>query len=453
MVQTPAQFLPVEEALKIELAENNAVAASIAIYQDGEIVFNKGYGVKAVNASEEVDETTLFQIGSTTKMLTATAILRAVEQGKLSLDDKLIDQVPGINYTSSWWQDISIRDLLTHQTGLEDEYDDSHLNQELVDFLTTNYPVENGMMNQAGKFFNYSNPNYSYLGAVLEQVYNTEYAQVMQQQVFQPLNMSTATVEAEQVETYGNFALGALSKSSGYSALSQVPHSKVTAPAGENTWMTSADLIKVAEFLIDGNESVLPLMASQQLTEKQIDIQSGGLPFSYGFGVFVNDGMVYDSKWYPGKVWHHGGNSDGYTSTFWILPEANVAVAILSSGEDDDFTNSMFAAVESVVDLPAPQEVPLVEVDQSDYVNYVGRYYAGDVEVLVSQQEDILNLSIPEFDENGLSYDSTIYPYSDRSFFILIEDEPMELTFIPEGDNPQAMYMRTRSFVAIREGN
>lgn len=448
----PSQFNQVVTTLEQELAENNAAAATIAIYYKGELVLNQAYGTKALNSNNAVDTETLFQIGSTTKMMTATAILRAVEQGKLNLSDKLVDVVTGISYDSELWQDITIADLLTHQTGFEDDYDDAFINAELSDFLRLNYPQNNGLLNPPGEFFNYSNPNYSYLGAVLEQVYNQEFAEVIQQQVFQPLGMTSATVKAQDVENYANYSLGVLSSNQGFSRLSQVPHAKVTAPAGQNTWMTSADLMKMAQFLLTGNTDVLPLAMSKQLTTKHVHTEIADMPYYYGFGVFVDDGLELADAWYPIQIWHHGGNSDGYTSTFWLVPEQEFAVAVLSSGMNDDFTDTMLAAVEATIEMPDPVASPRAPINPELFSHFEGHYYAGDVEVLVKQEQQSLTMKIPAFEQNNISYSRTLTPFGGNSFVIEINGEAMLLSFVNGSNSDQPIYMRTRDFVAIRQG-
>ena len=94
---------------------NNAGAISVAIYHKGEVVFADAVGNKQPNSTEKADKNTLFQIGSTTKVLTSIAALQLVEQNRLALDDKLVDHLPNINFPTEhtdFWQAINPSDIL-----------------------------------------------------------------------------------------------------------------------------------------------------------------------------------------------------------------------------------------------------------------------------------------------------------------------------------------------------
>src|ERR1700744_496005 len=81
---------------------------AVAIVKDGKIVYAKGYGVASLNTGKKVDENTLFGIASNSKAFTTAAIGILSDEGKLKLDDKVTDYIP----------DFTIRDLLTHRSGL-----------------------------------------------------------------------------------------------------------------------------------------------------------------------------------------------------------------------------------------------------------------------------------------------------------------------------------------------
>ena len=104
-------FAPLREAIKDDLASNNTAAVSVAIYKEGEIVFAEAFGEKVKGNGEPVTPNTLFQLGSTTKMFTGVAALQLVEQGVISLDDKLVNVLPQIKYPGEQaidWQGIDI---------------------------------------------------------------------------------------------------------------------------------------------------------------------------------------------------------------------------------------------------------------------------------------------------------------------------------------------------------
>ncbi|HEV2532761.1 serine hydrolase [Phenylobacterium sp.] len=92
---------------------------SVAIVKDGKVLFAKGYGVREAGKPDKVDADTLFGIGSNTKAFTVAALAILVDEGKLSWDDKVIDRLPGFRlYDPYVTRELTVRDLLTHRSGL-----------------------------------------------------------------------------------------------------------------------------------------------------------------------------------------------------------------------------------------------------------------------------------------------------------------------------------------------
>ena len=93
--------------------------ATIAIVENGKVTHARGYGIKRLDSPEAVDADTLFQIGSTTKAFTATALAILVEEGKIRWDDRVIDHLPDFRMYDPWvTREITVRDLLVHRSGL-----------------------------------------------------------------------------------------------------------------------------------------------------------------------------------------------------------------------------------------------------------------------------------------------------------------------------------------------
>ncbi len=92
---------------------------AVAIVKDGKVLFAKGYGVLAVGKPDKADADTLFGIASNTKAFTVAALAILVDEGKLHWDDKVIDRLPGFRLSDPYvTRELTIRDLLTHRSGL-----------------------------------------------------------------------------------------------------------------------------------------------------------------------------------------------------------------------------------------------------------------------------------------------------------------------------------------------
>ncbi|HSC61286.1 MAG TPA: serine hydrolase domain-containing protein, partial [Rhizomicrobium sp.] len=92
---------------------------SVAIVENGKIVFTKGYGVRSIATKAPVNEHTAFPIGSESKAFTAAALAILVDEGKLKWTDRVVDKLPGFQmYDPYATEHMTIIDLLTHRSGL-----------------------------------------------------------------------------------------------------------------------------------------------------------------------------------------------------------------------------------------------------------------------------------------------------------------------------------------------
>ena len=101
------------------LQQFGAPGAAVAIVENGKVTLARGYGVPRLESPDKVGPDTLFQIGSTSKAFTAAALAMLVEEGKIKWDDPVIDHLPDFRMYDPWvTREITIRDLLTHRSGL-----------------------------------------------------------------------------------------------------------------------------------------------------------------------------------------------------------------------------------------------------------------------------------------------------------------------------------------------
>ena len=183
----------IDDYINHELENLNIPGASIAIIKGDEVQYIKGYG-KAGPSGKEMTEQTPVVLGSVSKSMTALAIMQLVDQGRIQLDNPVKEYIP-------WFQladedaakEITIRQLLNHTSGIS-EYDGqwaiSDGNQSLKSLVESLKGLH--LKERVGETYQYSNLNYSILGAVIEEVTNTSYADYVTSNIFKPLEMNNS---------------------------------------------------------------------------------------------------------------------------------------------------------------------------------------------------------------------------------------------------------------------
>lgn len=182
-----------------QLAYQQLPGLAIGIVYDQELIWSKGYGFGDLAEQTPVSPTTLFRIGSVTKVFTATAILQLRDAGKLRLDDPITRHLPefAIQNPFSDAPEITIWNLLTHTAGLPREgafpYWTDHdfpTREELVAAAATQR-----LIYSPGTQYKYSNLGVSLLGAIIEKVSGESYQDYITKRIFSPLGMSRSSVD------------------------------------------------------------------------------------------------------------------------------------------------------------------------------------------------------------------------------------------------------------------
>ena len=169
--------------------------AAIAIVENGKVTLARGYGVRKLGSPEAVGADTLFQIGSTTKAVTATALALLVEEGKIRWDDRVIDHLPGFRMYDPWvTREITVRDLLVHRSGLgrgqgdlmfvpSTEISRADLVRR-IQFLKPATSFRSG--------FAYDNVLYAVAGQLIEAVTGKTWEDFVEERILQPVGMTTS---------------------------------------------------------------------------------------------------------------------------------------------------------------------------------------------------------------------------------------------------------------------
>src|ERR1043166_3400983 len=113
----PARADSVDDYVRSEMKKRHLPAVAVVVIREGRVVKEKAYGLANVELNVAADEETLFQIASTTKAFTATAVMSLVEEGKISLDERVRRILPQLPLA---WNGVTVRQLLSHTSGLPD---------------------------------------------------------------------------------------------------------------------------------------------------------------------------------------------------------------------------------------------------------------------------------------------------------------------------------------------
>ena len=431
---------------------------AVAIIEHGRVTFAHGFGTKGLSSTEPVHATTLFRIGSMTKALTATALLASADQHLVRLDARLVDVVPEVALGEPERAQLTLRQLLSHQSGLVDAYsaDGPHDDAALSAYSTSDaFRSAEYFMNPPGLFWNYSNPNFALAGLALERLDGVPYRQAMSARVFGPLGMHRTFFLSADVLADGDYARGKSTNPDG-TTWDVGPDSYDNArlrPAGY-AYSSVLDYARFVQFLQSGVPRVLSQHLRHEMQRAQVSTDTVGDVDRYGLGLFVEQGLFLGQSFYPTPAVAHGGDIDGYAAEFFLLPETGFGIVTLANADWAHFTSSVVLAMQRFGGLARTTELPAsAAVDPSSFPQLAGTYvdphFVGSVEV--SAADGAVLVSIPALDATGIPYQSVLAPFS-RDNFILTLPGLAELvaTFIRD-ESGTPTWFRTRIAVGQRQ--
>lgn len=185
----PARADGVDDYVRAEMRKRHLPAVAVVVIREGRVVKEKAYGLANVELNVPASEETLFQIASTTKAFTATAIMSLIEEGKFSLDERVRRILPGLPLA---WNGVTVRHLLTHTSGLPDVV----LSEDSDEVIAQTRPealrklARMPMLSRPGAKWAYNQTGYVLLGMIIEKVSGVGFEEFMAQRFFRPLGMT-----------------------------------------------------------------------------------------------------------------------------------------------------------------------------------------------------------------------------------------------------------------------
>ena len=341
---------------------------AVAVVQDGQVLLERGWGVREIGKPAPVDEHTLFAIASNTKAFTAASLSMLADEGKLSLDDRVVDHLPGFRMSDPYVTgQMRIRDLLTHRSGLGLGAGDllfwpgsDYRNEEVVRRLK-DVPLKTGFRER----YAYDNILYAVATRVIEEVSGQSYAQFLQQRFLDPLGMGGTRFNADALRPGDNVATG---------------HAKADfttlRPTFPLTWHNAAGAGGIYSSVHDmgrwmraqlaggtftdpqGNEQRLfsrerqkemwSLLSPMPIAEPPVPQLAAARPDFLGYG----EGWITSSYRGEKLVWHTGG-WPGMVSRVTLVPGRNLGVVVLTNQEAGGAFNALTMQVLDAFMQPA----------------------------------------------------------------------------------------------------
>ncbi len=289
---------------------------SILVAKDGAVIYEKYAGFADLRKKDSLTDSTALHIASTGKTLTGMAVLRLVQENKLSLNDSLQKFFPLLPYDG-----ITVKMLLNHRTGLpnylyfldgDKTYKNKYVtNYDVLDYLITKKPNRSFAPN---KRFNYSNTNFVLLALIIEKVSGQSFASFMKEKIFDPLQMKdTYVYSIEDTAT----AVPSFNYNSSF-----WQNDRMEGTAGDkNIYSTPRDLLRWDQALYTDR------FLSRHLLDSAFTPYSLERPSIHNYGLGWRMLLIPNGK----KVIYHFGKWHGFNSAFARLTDEKVTIIILGN--------------------------------------------------------------------------------------------------------------------------
>jgi D-alanyl-D-alanine carboxypeptidase len=311
-----------DEKISAALATSGAPSVSIAVVRNNETIYAKAFGKANIAENRAADAATRYAVGSISKQFTAAALLLLQEQGKISLEDKVVKYFPDLTRAG----EITIRQLLSHTSGYEDYAPQDYIIPEWTQPTTPRDVMERWARKplnfDPGTRWQYSNTNYVIAGEIFEKASGQPLVAFLREKIFKPLGMTSAGDIDDHPPTdataYTRYALGpprpvAREGPGWYFA------------AGELA-MTPSDLARWDIAFLQ--KRILSARSYEEFT-REVKLKDGKeTHYALGLSLGEMNGTPAIS---------HGGEVSGFLASNTVFPAKGVAIAVLSNQDGISF--------------------------------------------------------------------------------------------------------------------
>ena len=358
------------------MSEQNVPGIAVAVVDGNHVLWAQGFGYADRDRQTPVTLNTVFSVQSMSKLFTATAVMRAVQDGKVDLDVPITTYLPDFTVNSAFEQHperkITLRMLLSHTAGFTHEapvgnnyvLDPGSFEEHVKSIEDTwlRYPVGTG--------YAYSNLGIDLAGYILEKVYGKPFAQVMNDQVLAPVGMGHSTFDRAAIEATADRAIG-------YTAMG-IPSPMVDVPmtAAGGLYASISDLARFLSFQLGGGtiDGRVVLDSGLMAEQRTVPAPNAGSEAGYALGVMR-------TRWRAERyqdLFNHGGGGFGFLSDLWWVPSMQLGIAVLTNSSEHKLQGDLAISIlRDLVDTGSTYEQRLAALpSQGDVVDLDTSYQA-----------------------------------------------------------------------------
>ncbi|AOZ92545.1 serine hydrolase domain-containing protein [Paenibacillus crassostreae] len=326
-----------EISVPLSMEQHQVPGAAIALIEGGEVVWSKGFGLADVENKIKVDETSLFQVASNSKPVTAWGVMKLVEEGKLDLN------APVEQYLSRWQipntplskEKVTIERLLNHTSGLSLGGYIGYPSGSTFPTLEQSLNGENSegtkvtLIHEPGTKYEYSGGGYTVLQLLIEEISQQSFSDFMKEEILIPLGMNHSFFTYDEKEVR-KLSFGYKTNGDPY------PITLYTELAAAGLLSTISDYAEFVAASVDDKIQGKPV-GRNVLTADSLEMMFKPSLNSYGLGYRI-------TKMEKVPILTHGGNNVGYISNFYInLSSGNGIVLLTNSDNGSKFIDEIAA--------------------------------------------------------------------------------------------------------------
>lgn len=312
-----------------DISAGKASSATVAIMDGGRVVYSEGFGMADREKSVPVTSTTLFNIGSITKVFTATAIMLLVDDGKVKLDDPVTKYLPEFTMADPRYKDITVRMTLNHASGLPGttgqnnfgfEYNKDFFRQTLESLSRAH------LAHAPGEMAPYTNDGFTLAEMIVERVSGQRFTDFLKERALKPLGMAKTGLSVGQRPEEPMAAYYEPG-----SARREPPEAVTLIGAGGFAG-TAEDLCRFADMFSGCGPQIFSAASLAEMKKVQpsaFHTRLKGPQIAYGLGWDFVSIPVYESQGV--QVLGKSGGTQNYSSMMYTAPKHRISVAVIEA--------------------------------------------------------------------------------------------------------------------------